>query len=116
MIESAPKNAPAAKERPAPKVTILDAPGIEVGKAIEWSVGNAASGLTARERALILEKTGAKKMTGAQEVRALAVKNLMTTNSITQIARRFRGRKGYGLRTVAAIHAAISQAKGERYL
>lgn len=115
MTESLPKyTEEVRKERPGPKPTILDAPGIQMGKAIEWSVGNTSSELTAREKALILQKTGLKKLTGAQMIRALNVKNMMPTNSISQIARRFKGRKGYGLRTIAAIHAALSEAKGER--
>lgn len=99
--------------KPAPPVkksTLFDAPGAEVGHAVEWSVGNLADALTEREIELIRLETGVKEVNTA---RALAVKRLMPTHSIAQIAKSFRGRKGYGQRTIAGLHAALSKAKGE---
>lgn len=94
------------------KQSLLDAPGVRSGTGIEWKVGNAHTELTAREIELVKQKCGTKTVNIA---RVLTIKNMMRFKTISQIAKEMKGRKGYSERYVAAIHAALSQSKGEGF-
>lgn len=108
------------KAKPATKATgrviadLSKAPGFVVngGKTIEWGCGTGQIlELSELERRLICQKCGLKK---APEARALNIKRLMQHKTAAQIVAHFRGRKGYGERMVYGIHAALSEAIGER--
>jgi hypothetical protein len=107
------KSAPKAKREPEKKdLTAAPARLINNGLTIEWG-SNDATGLflTEKEKRLICQKCGLKKV---NEARALAVKSLMQFKTAAQIVAHFKGRRGMGERMVYGIHAALSEAIGER--
>ena len=100
-------HAPAKKKAEEKKLTILDAPGVEAGKAIEWKVGNLenCNTLTPAEVAAIKKKTGCKTV---KTFRALEIKRMMRTRTDAQIAKALRCSE----RTVWGIRAALSACRG----
>lgn len=101
-------NQPPAKEREK-KVTILDAPGVEVGQAVEWKVGNIAATITERDRAEICRALGVKQVKTAK---CLTVKQMMNTKTCAQIIAYFKGRRGWSASWITKVHAALSAARG----
>lgn len=77
------------------------------GFTIEWDSTSLSDLLSDREKMLILEKTGWKKI---QAEKCLQVKALMRTKKRAAIVKYFKGKRGYKTRTIAAIYAALSEA------
>ena len=101
-------NQPPAKEREK-KITILDAPGVDVGRAVEWKVGNIAATITERDRAEICRALCVKQIKTAK---CLTVKQMMSTKTCAQIITYFKGRRGWSESWITKVHAALSKAKG----